>query len=143
MTDEQPMTALDHLPLSEEPDGDEWSESSAGPVYANAGEWAHDWLIPAFVRDKPQSSAWCAEWWEHPEAAIRIYECWRGWESARREDGSSMSGWIVYHLDHHLDQLRDPGGPFKGCTPDQHRPDNNHRPVRVADLPAGLADFLT
>ncbi|MEU1486419.1 DUF4913 domain-containing protein [Streptomyces sp. NPDC005752] len=61
--------------------------------------------------------AWCADWWLHPEAIVRITALWRAFEYLRTDASLGMSNWWLHHADPHLGVLMDPRtGPFALCT---------------------------
>lgn len=69
---------------------------------------------------------WCAQWWQHPEAAVRFEALWRAFEAVRdpepdQGDDTWLSTWIRDHVDRHMPVLLDPQGPFGSCTPTEHR----------------------
>lgn len=49
-----------------------------------------------------------------------------------------MSVWWRDHADHHMTQILDPDGPFKGCTTEQHGANGVLGPLPWSDPPAGL-----
>ncbi|MFP5368913.1 MAG: DUF4913 domain-containing protein, partial [Actinomycetes bacterium] len=77
--------------------GDEEEQSPAGEhsqaepepelVYSNAVEFFADLLAQSYVREVNEgaASAWCPEWYKHPEALIRMEAIWRAWEHLRLE----------------------------------------------------------
>jgi len=66
---------------------------------------------------------WCASWWAHPEAVLRLYALWRAWEALRLEPATGMSSnWWTLHPDLHMRLLLDgERRPFASCTRGQHK----------------------
>lgn len=123
-------------------DDEAWESDAPTTLYPDAVAWVERWLVPSFVRDQPSHFAWCPQWWEHPEAAVRLHALWRGFEAARCGEGSEFSSWIIYHLDVHLPAIRNAvTGPFKGCKNEEHRAEHNDTAVDVARPPEGLSEF--
>ncbi len=94
--------------------------------YGDVGEFVTQWLAPvlaAKLTGEGRGKTWCAQWWRHREAGVRLHALWRGWEAARRsDDDTAMSAWWVYHADAHLRALCDgENGPMWRCTPTEHR----------------------
>ena len=81
---------------------------------------------------------WCASWWRHREAQVRLEALWRTYEAVRTEaTPAAMTGFLRVELDHHMAVLTSADGPFWACD---HR-QNKHKPQRtwpVEDPPAGL-----
>ncbi len=105
--------------------------------------------LPAFVENflvvtyrrglSAHTTTWCAQWWRHPEAVIRLEALWRAWEHLRLEPALGISVWLRDHADHHMPVLFSTEGPFHGCRPDRHAP----RPLPALPTdptPPGLFD---
>ena len=92
------------------------------------------WFSNWYRRETLGSSvSWCSEWWNHPEAIIRLEAVWRAYEALRHEPGTGVSVWIRDHVDPHLGKLMGEGSPFGTCTPTEHR--DPLPPLPVADPP--------
>lgn len=40
--------------------------------------WVNDFLLPVYTRDlSAHDMTWCPEWWQHPEAYVRLEVLWR------------------------------------------------------------------
>jgi hypothetical protein len=79
---------------------------------------------------------WCASWWAHPEAIMRLTALWRAWEALRLEPGTGTSNWWTLHFDPHMRVLLDAErGPFASCTREKHQ-DGKPGPLPLADPPA-------
>ncbi|WP_433717315.1 DUF4913 domain-containing protein (plasmid) [Nocardia sp. CA-084685] len=114
--------------------------------------------LPAFQQTYPNLCdavwpirAWCAEWWKHPDAVVRLECIWREWEFMRRRgEDFSLSMWFTYHADHHMAVLMSPFGTFAGCSttgghnsgqtlhPQRHRPSQ----LPTAPIPPDLLAAL-
>ncbi len=77
--------------------------ASLQPRFENLMAWAAGYFAPTFGRLARSSaaSAWCARWWEHPEAVLRLDALWCTWEVAAAE-GGDLSQWIRLNLDPNL-----------------------------------------
>lgn len=100
---------------------DENRESPDGPEYASLEQWIDDWLAPIALRQLGHVGAWCAEWWSHPEAVVRLGALWGAWEAAWAEGGMAPSRWWVVDWEGHWKALSDKSGTFNGCTNISHR----------------------
>ena len=103
------------------------SEPGGGPppapglVFASTEEWVDGYLLVMYRRAvSGTATTWCAQWWRHPEAVVRLQALWRAWEYLRLEPAMGMSVWLRDHCDQHMAQLLSADGPFKGCKPAQH-----------------------
>jgi hypothetical protein len=39
---------------------------------------------------------WCPQWWDHPEAVMRIEGMWRAWEQMRKADAAlGIAAWFT------------------------------------------------
>lgn len=91
------------------------------PLCVDVQTWVEHVYSPTFVRKISQTQRWCAQWWAHPEAIVRLTALWQTWEAARLvEDGSGMADWLRNYLDALNPVLLSPDGPFASCTPDRH-----------------------
>lgn len=102
--------------------------------YRSVQDWVAGHFSPIYVRPIGGAHRWCAQWWRHPEAIIRLEALWRSWET-RRVQPLGMEGWVREQLDHHLPQLMGPQGPFASCTPERHNTDLPD--LAVTPAPAG------
>jgi Domain of unknown function (DUF4913) len=113
-------------------------------LYANAEEWVRDWLLVNVERPFGRANSgwyWCAQWWKHNEAVLRLTALWFSWENARVDQG--MERWLRL-LDQHLPILCGHDGPFRSCSPG----DKNAKPTHhvddyppVAPAPEGWFDW--
>ncbi|MEV0289556.1 DUF4913 domain-containing protein [Kribbella sp. NPDC050820] len=97
----------------------------------------------AYRRETAAKATWCTDWWNHPEAVLRLSALWRSWEALRHEPGTGMSVWWRDHADHQVTRLLATDGAFKGCTRDQHQQDGKLEPLPWATPPPELYDQLT
>jgi Domain of unknown function (DUF4913) len=146
--DEQPFAELDEFPDDDTPefaDPDD-GESPSPPgfeepaqVFASVEEFVARYLLPMYRRAvSGNDSTWCAEWWRHPEAIVRLDALWRAWEYLRLDPATGTSVWLRDHCDFHMRVLLSADGPFKGCTPDTHA----SRPVSALPCEAMPAELL-
>lgn len=91
------------------------------PYYPDAYSWVTKHYTVVYVRRLKPSERWCAHWFEHPEALMRMEALWRTWEQARLNPLTGMAGWLRDELDHHLPILHSESGPFAGCVAGEHR----------------------
>ena len=89
-------------------------------------EWVEVWLAPSIARKLPghgKGATWCAQWWRHREAAVRLHALWRAWEAAADDGGAALSLWWTHGLDPHLRVLTDGvAGPLYRCGTATHQP---------------------
>jgi Domain of unknown function (DUF4913) len=76
--------------------------------------YAHEW------REQDGSWRWCAQWWSHTEALVRLEALWKAWEVLRLDPGAGASTWLRDHADPTMAALTSPAGPFTRCTPVRH-----------------------
>lgn len=84
------------------------------PRFPDLESWVHGFFVLTFGRSGDEAT-WCARWWDHPEAALRLGGLWRTWEAAALDPIGGMAAWIRDHLDPGLAVLLGPTGPFTGC----------------------------
>jgi hypothetical protein len=68
-----------------------------GPVRAddvNVEEWVREVFAPVFSRSIGGPVKWCAQWWAHGEAVLRLEALWRSWEIHRLDPGRRMATWL-------------------------------------------------
>lgn len=116
--------------------GEEWV-----PVFGSLAEFVEEFLVVAFARTLGgPAGMWCAKWWDHTEAILRLEALWRTFEAARLDPNTGMAVWLAQHLDHHLPILLSGTGPFGQCRPDEHRPPP---PLPSVSAPDGWWDPMT
>lgn len=89
-------------------------------MFVGVEPWVADILAPTFPRRATSQFRWCAQWWRHPEAVLRLEALWRSWEACRTDPMLGISGWLRDHLDPQLAVLAAPAGPFAECDPSRH-----------------------
>jgi len=110
------------------------AEPELEPVYPDVQSWVENLYIATFIRPDGQQLRWCAAWWAHPEAIIRLTALWQTWETARLLPGVGIADWLRTYLDTLAPALHSPTGPFASCTPDKH---TNQLPMPVTNPPPG------
>ncbi len=105
---------------------DELADAGAGgnvkaaePSFADLEEWVVGYLSGTFARPVTASWRWCPQWWDHPEAEVRLKALLVAWREAQQT--GRMLAWLR-DLDAQLAVLTDPAGTFAACTPREHRP---------------------
>lgn len=115
-------------------------EGAPEAVYGSVEEFVASYLLPLYRRAvSGQGTTWCAQWWRHPEAWVRLDALWRAWEYLRLDPATGMSVWLRDHADPHMAVLLSADGPFRGCKPEEHsqRP---LRPLPSTAIPPGAHD---
>lgn len=82
--------------------------------------WVTAFFAPVFVRRTTPMFKWCAQWWRHPEAVLRLEALWRSWEVLRLDPGTGAGVWLREYLDVQLASLTASAGPFADCDPIRH-----------------------
>ena len=90
----------------------EWGEAEeVEPYYPDLASFVRGIVLPVFLRRVDgRTRTWCTQWWEHPEAVLRLEALWRSWEAGRLDVWLGMSSWLRDHADYHLVPLLDPDG---------------------------------
>ena len=96
------------------------ADGAPGPRYGSVEEWVTRMFGPTFRRPLGGEYRWCAQWWRHREAIIRLTALWHTWETHRLQPGDGIATWLREHLDHQLPILLSRTGPFAHCTEDEH-----------------------
>jgi Domain of unknown function (DUF4913) len=138
------------------PGAEGWEEKPAGPREAKAGtggkaghepppaprfssveDFVADYLSLVSEVRLGGPLVWCANWWAHPEAVLRLTALWRAWEALRLVPAMGMSNWWTLHYDPHMKVLLDAErGPFAPCTRGQHQ-DGKPGPLPLVGPPEG------
>lgn len=93
----------------------------AATLFPDSGTWMAEWLVPVVRRPMRAGVTWCPQWWDHPEALVRVDALWRAWEAARTAGGEGMSMWWITHFESHWAALTDSArGPFAACKDQTH-----------------------
>lgn len=91
-------------------------------VFPTLDAWVGGWFTPTFGR-RLGATRWCATWWRHPEAVVRLEALWRTWEVLRLDPAFGMATWLREHLDPQRGVLFGDDGPFQACDGDAaHHP---------------------
>jgi Domain of unknown function (DUF4913) len=90
------------------------------PVYASVEDWVTGQFLPIYRRPLGGEYRWCAQWWRHTEAIMRLTALWHSWEAMRLQPGTGIATWLRDHLDHELPILLGRAGPFATCSEDEH-----------------------
>jgi len=88
--------------------------------YEDLTSWVTYQFNPVYRRSLGGEYRWCAQWWRHAEAIVRLSALWHAWETMRLQGGTGMSLWFRDHLDHQLPILMGPRGPFYQCSETEH-----------------------
>lgn len=87
-------------------------------------EWVEGVLVPGYLAEPSADARWCHLWFEHPPAVARLHALWLAWQELTDPVGCGYTGPSVWHRDHLdpcLRELRGSGGPFAGCTKNEHQ----------------------
>ena len=87
--------------------------------YRNVHDWVEQWFSVHYARSIT-GIGWCARWFDHPEALLRLTAMWRSWETARRDDTKGIAGWLTSVADPLVKELFDPSGTFRYCSRGEH-----------------------
>jgi hypothetical protein len=109
------------------------STATPEPLYPNVEAWVAGWFAPTFAR-RLGTTRWCAQWWRHAEAIVRLEALWRSWETLRLDATMGMATWLRDHLDPQRQVLMGDSGPFQACEGAEHNPPPE---LPVMPAPAG------
>lgn len=131
----------DPSPVADDPsdlEGDVPTDT-AGPEtrFASLPEFVSEFLVQIW-RKELLAGCWCDQWWEHPEAVLRLEAVWDAFEALRLEPGTGVSVWTRDHLDYHMRVLTTrETSPFYRCDLTKQR---HHTPEAwpTANAPAGM-----
>jgi hypothetical protein len=88
--------------------------------YSDVYAWVADWALPTLgTATQIGGRRWCAQWYDHPEAVLRLTLAWQTWERARH-DPAAYTSWLLDTWDRMWATLTAAHGPFAGCTPRRH-----------------------
>lgn len=87
------------------------------PQFPDLESWVNGFFVLTFRRP---GIHWCAQWWDHPEAVLRLDALWRTWEAASLDPVSGVAAWTRDYLDPSLSVLFSADGPFGVCSADNH-----------------------
>lgn len=107
------------------------------PAFTNLQDWMTHWLartIDYRIGDAASPGAcWCEQWWDHPQATVRLLGVWRAWEAAR--PSGQMDAWWRNAFEPAWRTLTDSNGPFRDCHPARDGRAAKHRPPERPSLP--------
>ncbi|MEU6059078.1 DUF4913 domain-containing protein [Streptomyces sp. NPDC047097] len=87
-------------------------------------EWVEGVLVPGYLAEPSSDAHWCHLWFEHPVAVGRLHALWLAWQELTEPATCGYTGpstWHRDHLDPCMRELRGRGGPFGGCTKNEHQ----------------------
>jgi hypothetical protein len=126
--------ALDAITKSQAPASTSAAEQPTRPRYPTLPAWVGGWFAPTFGR-RLGATQWCALWWAHPEAVLRLDALWRTWEVLRLDPAFGMAIWLREHFDPQRAALFGGDGPFQACAEDSgHHPSPE---LPVSPVPSG------
>ena len=101
-------------------------------------EFAEHVIAPLYAQHLTDNGTWCASWWDHDDARVRLEAVWRAWEALRLEPTTGIARWLRGVADPQMDRLRDRDrGPFRACGKGKHLA---APPLPVEQPPAGFWD---
>ncbi len=107
-------------------DEEEPAEEEPALYYGSVDEFVREYLVKNYRRRVDgERSVWAADWWNYPEAVIRLDALWRAWEHLRLDPTTGMSVWFRDHAEHHMSVLLDPHGPFAAAGMGENRINTN------------------
>ncbi|MEP6463018.1 MAG: DUF4913 domain-containing protein [Frankiaceae bacterium] len=106
-------------------------------AFDNVEEFVTGMFAPRFARSIGGPVKWCPQWWDHPEAVLRLEALWRSWEAHRLDPDRGIAVWLRDFADPQLTALLHDTGTFAACNPDKHSP---RAPLPLAAAPAGYWD---
>lgn len=112
--------------------------AASAPLHESVEAWVTHVYVTTFIRRDSERLRWCARWWQHPEAIVRLTALWLTWEAARlAEDPHPMADWLWRYLDSIGPLLHSPDGTFSDCDPEECQVT---APMRVEPAPANWWD---
>lgn len=107
--------------------------------YGSVDEFVSKYLRETYKRKiDGRTRVWAANWWEYPEAVIRLEALWRAWEHLRLDPSTGVSVWLRDHADHHMAVLMAPDGPFAEARNDSRSHTSKNDPLPYVAPPEGL-----
>jgi hypothetical protein len=89
-------------------------------THATVEDWVERYFRVIFQRPAGGEFRWCQQWFEHPEAVVRLTALWTSWEALRDDQPNGLVTWLVGCLDPQLPALLGRSGPFAACTETRH-----------------------
>jgi len=85
------------------------AEGQAVPfLYGSLPEFVEAVVAPLYAKHGTSGGGWCASWWAHEEARVRLGAVWRAWETPRLDPSIGIAWWLRDVADPQMDRLRDP-----------------------------------
>jgi len=104
--------------------------------WATLAEFVEQVIAPLCAQHLTGNGTWCASWWDHEDARVRLEAVWRAWEVLRLEPTTGIARWLRDVADPQMDRLRDRDrGPFRACSEGKHLA---APPLPVEQPPAGF-----
>ncbi len=104
--------------------------------WATLAEFVEHVIAPLYAQHLTGNGTWCARWWDHEDARVRLEAVWRAWEVLRLEPTTGIARWLRDVADPQMDRLRDRDrGPFRACGEGKHLA---APPLPVEKPPAGF-----
>ena len=106
--------------------------------YPDVAEFVSGFLAPLYAREwnkMDREWKWCARWWLHVEAVVRLEALWKAWEVLRLDPGTGASVWLRDHADPAMAALTKHHGTFHRCSPTEHQAYN---PLPADEPPPGM-----
>lgn len=102
--------------------GDPGPEPEPENIYPDVVPFVADYIGPLYARTwaAGRELHWCDQWWNHPEAVVRLTALWLSWEGARLQPDGIL-GWLR-DADNNMDRLTHSTGTFSQCGPHRHKP---------------------
>lgn len=121
------------------PAGGEHDETTApgdAPEPITAAEVAAfvEELLPVIESWSDTDQAWCASWWDHPEAVQRLTALYEAYMVAIANQ--EHSSWWVNHWDRHAPALLGQRGIFQHCRQNGHNPERRMPFAKLDPPPA-------
>ena len=93
--------------------------------YPTVYDFFDDYLQSAYeLSHQEQRSRWCAKWWDHRAALVRVTAMWRGYEHLRLTDPMCADEQFLRFIgDHHMRYLTSEQSPMQDCV-------NGHKNIR-------------
>lgn len=96
-------------------------DETPSTLFPNVYVFVRDHLADVIERDVgSHSNAWCARWFEHPEAVSRLEALWKAFEALRQDPGTGASSWWRDHADPTMAALFAGQGVFRRCVNGKH-----------------------
>lgn len=124
---------------SGETSADETAGDEATPlVYDSLDDFVREVICQVFRRTVgPRASfRWASDWWNYPEAWVRLEAIWRAWEHLHHDPNLGVSVWMRDHADYHLAAL---WTPTTGVFTYSEETNDRNAPLPYAPLPPELA----